>query len=374
MRVALVIAGPYPAHRGSQVLVSHLALGLRGRGHDVHVVSYGPRRGSRPGPRLRRLLLDAGLVARLWQLVRRDRIDVLHAHNYEAAIASLLVGRATGCPVVYHGHAPTPTSCRYASVRRARWMVRLGRLLDARCHGGPTSASWSATCWAQLRRGVRRLPACLDPALAPNELEPVARGTGEDGPVCYAGNLDPYQRLDFLLDSFTLVRAAEPSARLRLVSHPDARDHAARLTARGLGPGVEVIVAQSYAQVRDEVSRAAVVVSPRAEQSGFPMKLLTYLALGKAIVACSGSAKGLVDGVNARVVADGDTGAFAASVAGLLRDPGARERLGRAARRHVEDRAAWDAGLDRIEAIYRRVLAAGAGRLPSPPVPVAATE
>ena len=39
MRIALVIAGPYPAFRGSQVLVSHLAAGLRARGHQVHLVT-----------------------------------------------------------------------------------------------------------------------------------------------------------------------------------------------------------------------------------------------------------------------------------------------------------------------------------------------
>src|SRR4030095_14321005 len=104
IRVALVIAGPYPAFRGSQVLVAHLALGLHRRGHDVHVVSYGAARGERPGPRPVRLPRDAVLLARLWAVVRRGRIDVLHAHNYEAAIASLVVGRLAGCPAIYHGH------------------------------------------------------------------------------------------------------------------------------------------------------------------------------------------------------------------------------------------------------------------------------
>src|SRR4029077_9835489 len=105
MRIALVIAGPYPAFRGSQVLVSHLAAGLRQRGHQVHLVTYGPRRGPRPGPRPARLALDALLVARLWRTVRREKIEVIHAHNYEAGIAALLVGRATGRPVVFHGHS-----------------------------------------------------------------------------------------------------------------------------------------------------------------------------------------------------------------------------------------------------------------------------
>jgi 1,2-diacylglycerol 3-alpha-glucosyltransferase len=375
IRVALVIAGPYPAFRGSQVLVAHLALGLHRRGHDVHVVSYGAARGERPGPRPVRLARDAVLLARLWAVVRRERIDVLHAHNYEAAIASLVVGRATGRPVVYHGHSAHADELPlYVSRPGARrWMQRLGRLLDRQV---PRRADFCITVSEALEASLRRAGvaedalAALAPAPAPGELEPVAAGGGEDGLVCYAGNLDAYQRLEFLLESFARVHAMDPTARLRLVSHPDARDHAARLATRGLGAGVEVVLASSYAEVRAEIRRAAVAVSPRAERSGFPMKLLTYLALGKAIVACAGSAKGLVDGVTARVVADGDADAFAAAIGSLLHDPETRQRLGRAARRTVEDGKAWAAGLDRIESIYRRVLAGTRPVL----LPVTATE
>ncbi len=375
MRVALVIAGPYPASRGSQVLVSHLALGLRERGHAVHVVSYGARRGERPGPRAARVARDAVLLARLWRTVRREGVEVLHAHNYEAAIASLVVGRATGRPVVYHGHSAHADELPlYVSAPAARrWMGRLGRLLDAQV---PRRADFciavSEALAARLRRaGVAdQALVCLEPALAPGELEAAVPGGGDDGLVCYAGNLDAYQNLDFLLESFALVRAAEPAARLRLVSHPDAREHAARLARRGLAPGVDIVLARSYRQVRDELGRAAVAVCPRAERSGFPMKLLTYLAMGRAVVTCAGSAKGLADGRTARVVADGDAAGFAGAIVSLLRDPAERTRLGRAARRRVESRGAWDAGLERIESIYQRVLAGGRPVL----LPVTATE
>ncbi len=374
-RIALVIAGPYPALRGSQVLVSHLALGLRQRGHAVHVVSYGGRRGERPGPRPGRVARDALLLARLLAVVRRERIEVLHAHNYEAAIASLVVGRLTGTPVVYHGHSAHADELPlYATGRAAqRWLGRLGRLLDRQV---PRRADCCIAVSDALASALRRagVPGhrviALEPALAPGELEPAASNPGEDGLVCYAGNLDAYQRLDFLLASFALVRAGDATARLRLVSHPDAVGQGARLGARGLGPGVEIVLARSYAETRAELRRAAVAVSPRTERSGFPMKLLSYAALGKAIVACAGSAKGFVDGVGARVVADGDTGAFAAAIRELLHDRAARDRLGRGARRVVEDGAAWEAGLDRIESIYHRVLA---GRRPVL-LPVTATE
>jgi glycosyltransferase involved in cell wall biosynthesis len=95
------------------------------------------------------------------------------------------------------------------------------------------------------------------------------------------------------------------------------------------------------------------------------MKLLNYMAEGKAIVASAGSAKGLVDGRTARVVPDGDVGAFADAVVELLRDAGARRRLGLAARASVEDHALWANVLDRIEAVYHRVVA-GRGRRPVP--------
>jgi len=72
-------------------------------------------------------------------------------------------------------------------------------------------------------------------------------------------------------------------------------------------------------------------------------------------VASAASAKGLVDGVTGRVVADGDGEAFAAAIVALLRDRAERERLGVAARRAVESPDAWENGLDRIEEIYRQV-------------------
>jgi 1,2-diacylglycerol 3-alpha-glucosyltransferase len=379
MRIALVIAGPYPAFRGSQVLVSHLAAGLRQRGHEVSLVTYGPRRGERPGPRPTRLALDVLLVARLWRAVRRERIEVIHAHNYEAGIAALLVGRATGRPVVFHGHSALADELPlYASSSAGRrWMGGLGRLLDTQVpRRADGCVAVSEELGARLRRaGVREQAlACLEPAVAPAELDQDGGSAGSDGVVCYAGNLDAYQNLGFLLDSFARVRDAVPGARLVLVSHPDAREHARRLVARGPGAGVEIVLAGSYDEVRSHLRAAAVAVCPRTEHSGFPMKLLTYLATGRAVVACAGSAKGLVDGVTARVVPDGDVAAFAGAVISLLGDPDARVRLGRAGRRAVERGGAWERVLGRIESIYQQVLATGAGSRPAHAVAVTVTE
>ena len=357
MRIALVLAGPFPDLRGSQVLVRQLADGIRGRGHAVHLVTYGPVRPGRPGPRPGRLARDVALTWRLWRTVERAGIDVIHAHNYEAAVASLLVGRVTGRPVVYHGHnalaEELPLYFRGASARRlAR---RIGRLLDSHV---PRRADFCIAVTEDLgdmlrRRGVADDGvACIAPAVTPRAAASPPTPGGSSGLVCYAGNLDGYQNLELLLRSFALVRARVPGARLVLVTHaaPDPR-------LGSPGPGVEVVRAASYDEVRSRFDAADVAVCPRAERSGFPMKLLNYMAAGKPIVASAGSAKGIRDDVTGRIVPDGDEQAFAMAIVDLLQDPATRTRLGTAARRTVEDPRAWDSVLDRVESIYRRVLA-----------------
>ena len=360
MRVALVIAGPFPAFRGSQVLVGHLADGLRSRGHTVELVTYGTHLAERPGPGVGRLVLDAVLLGRLVVRIWRERIDVIHAHNYEAAIAGIVAARLTGRPLVYHGHCAMADELpTYVPPRWRRVAARVGRFLDEHV---PRRADFCIAVTddlgAHLRRvGVREdAVACIEPVAAPGELRPMELASG-DPLVCYAGNLDGYQNLVFLLTAFPRIRAAEPAARLVLVTHADAQANAARLMAGGLVAGVEIVQAASYDEVRTRLAEAAVAVSPRSERSGFPMKLLNYMAEGKAIVASAGSGKGLVDGVTARIVPDGDAEAFAAAVVALLRDADVRRRLGNAARASVEDPALWETVLDRIEGVYHRVVA-----------------
>ena len=360
MRVALVLAGPYPAVRGSQVLLQQLASGLGARGHAVDLVTYGTRDVRRQGPSVERVVRDALLTVRLWRVVRRAAVDVIHAHNYEAAIAGLVVARLTGRPLVYHGHnalaEELPTYFARRSLRRVAGVV--GAVLDAQV---PRRADFCIAVTEELGAMLRRRRvaevdlACISPVGDPADLQVAPSADRSTGRVCYAGNLDAYQNLDFLLRSFARVRLQVPRARLVLLTHAGVPADLERFGAAGTG--IEVVCAASYQEVRDRLADADVVVSPRAERSGFPMKLLNYMAAGKAIVASAGSAKSIVDGVTGRVVPDGDEVAFAAAIVALLRDAGARARLGAAARRAIEDGGAWESVLDRLENIYRSVTA-----------------
>jgi glycosyltransferase involved in cell wall biosynthesis len=84
-------------------------------------------------------------------------------------------------------------------------------------------------------------------------------------------------------------------------------------------------------------------------------KLLEFMALGKAVVAFD-LPETRVSGGDAVLYADGyTTKALASAVRGLITNAEMRESLGRAARRRVEDKLAWEHQVDAFLSVFDRV-------------------
>jgi len=403
-RIAIVAACPFPTLQGSQLLIRRLAEGLQARGHAVVVVAYAEgledaltgvpvrripaipgcrARGS--GPRAAKLLLDAALLAKVWRVVRDQRIEIIHAHNYEAALVGLAAGRLARVPVVYHSHnalaEELPTYFRGALARRAA--RALGALADREV---PRRADHCIAICHELVDFLRARGVGAVDLVAPGGSveEFPARSSGDVAAIrarfafgsrpllLYAGNLDGYQNVELLLGSIGRIRHVVPDALLVLATHAAPRSVRRVLAART--DGVRIVTAADFATVRDLLHAADVALCPRREWSGFPMKLLNYMAAGKAVVVSAGSAKAVRHGVNGWVVADGSARGYAAAILHLLRSPGLRAALGAAARRTVEDEYGWDRVLDQVEAIYASVLAARARAAVThaPPLPLRA--
>lgn len=387
-RVAIVAACPFPTLQGSQLLIRRLACGLKDRGHGVVVVTYAegldvelpgipvrraPRipgcraRGS--GPRPGKLVLDGVLLATVLRVLRRERIELLHAHNYEAALIGLVASRLVGIPLIYHSHnALAEELPTYFRSRLARRLARaLGALVDREV---PRRADHCIAICRELVdflrvRGVEEdAVRMITPGGSTEEFPPRSeaevaqmreRFGFERHPIMlYTGNLDRYQNLELLLGSIEGVRAEVPGALLVLATHTAPRDLPAALRRPPLG--VRLITTGDFATIRDLLQVADVAVCPRREWSGFPMKLLNYMAAGKAVVVSAGSAKAVQHAVNGWVVRENDTGTYARAIVQLLREPALRARLGAAARRTVEDEYRWDRVLDQVEATYHDVL------------------
>lgn len=392
IRIAVVAACPFPWPQGSQVLIDELAHRLALAGHEVHVVAYHlgqePRAGrayrlhripdldayakTESGPSPLKPVVDAMLAAKLAQVVKRHSIQVVHAHSFEAALAGYLVRAALGVPVVYHGHTgladELPTY--FNSPRARRWARRVGRVID---RGVPRHADLAI---AVSREMAALLAACgvagerielVPPGLEYPRHDLAERAQLERryglpaGPkVVFAGNLCGYQNLPVLWRAFAAVREHRPEAHLVVASHdPRVLELGERigLTRDAITP----IRDGEFDRMRDLLAVSDVAVSLSAMRFGFPIKLLNYMAAGRAIVAAEPSAKGLKHLDTAYLVPPHDSGAVADALLHLLGDGELRGRLGARARAHFEAEHLWPPLIERLGSLYGNLLAAPRG-------------
>ncbi len=382
LRIIEVAACPWPTTQGTQVHLRGLVRALVRRGHDVHVVTYHfgedlPDEGAtvhriprvpgydklRAGPSLAKPLLDALLLARLAQVVRRQRPDLIHVHNYEGPWAGYAVRMMTGVPVLYTAHNLMSDELHlYVEGRASKAAARaVASLLDRTV---PRLADRCVTISegavpALVARGVPpdRI-ACLPPAVHAEDLGPEPPSAAASPPrVVYTGNPDRYQDLGLLFAAMARVRQQRPDARLRVVSGADLAPCQAQAAALGLRDGAEFVRTASWSEVRAETVGARVAALPRGLCRGAPIKLLNYQGLARPVVACDGSAHGLTADMGIRVP-NGDVGAFARALLRLLDDPTLAGRMGRAARASILREFSWQSRVQRLESEFAHTIAA----------------
>jgi glycosyltransferase involved in cell wall biosynthesis len=375
-RVAVVAACPFPSLRGSQVLIRELAEHLAAAGHVVHVVTYPAAQHLVPVRRIaihrvanvpglatveplgwRKLVLDLLLAVLLYRVIRRERIQIVHAHNVEGPLVAWAIRCLTGVPVVYHAHnAPSDELPCYA---RSPWARRLmawaGALLDAllvRISDRAIALSDRLGAFLAARGAAGRVAVIPPGVSVPSGAARPLRRSGRPV-IAYAGNLDPYQDLPLLLAAFARVRRERPAARLVLITHGAAPRAAAQMAARLRGSdGVSVLVVATFAAALRHLAAADLVVCPRGSWSGFPIKVLNYMRLGLPIVQARGSAYSVTDGVSGVLFDDGDPGSLAHAMLTLADDRNLAARVAAQARRIAREQYGWPQVIERVLAVY----------------------
>ncbi len=389
-RIAMVVASPFPADHGTPGSIREMAEALAKSGHHVHIVTYHFGVGTLPkgvaihrlpdlgfgrhmvvGPTWQKPLLDGLMVFILCRVIRQESLELIHAHNYEGGLIGALASLCTRRPLVYHAvntmRDELPT---YNFLKPAILATSLARFLD---YWVPRLADRIIALSEDLARfllaqGIR--PECLqvippgidtrhfhgrNPAIMRQRYH-----VTQEKLVVYTGILDRFQRIDYLLEAMCLVVKHIADARLLLVVNlAKPRDLQAchmMLEALGLQGHVDIVALATFEELPLFLAAADVTVVCRPQCPGFPIKLLNYMAAGKAIVVSEGSAKGLRHMQQAFVVQDHDSRSLGQGILTLMQDPILAETLGRNAQHWVETHHAWPTLVPRIENVYTAAL------------------
>lgn len=314
-------------------------------------------------PLVRSGRFDLRAWGRLVRRIRRERIDVIHAHKFGSNAWAAVLGAVARVPVVVaHEH-----TWSYEGQPMRRFVDRevIARLSDA----------FIAVSREDRRRmieieridpddvlfvpnGIERLPAG-DRTTVRTEL-----GIPEDAPV--AGTvavMRPQKAVD------VLVRAAErllpefPNLQMLVVGGGFEKPRIEAMIEE-LGIGANVRLLGFRADIPDFLAALDVaVVSSRFE--GSPLSVMEYMDAGKPVVATRvGGVPDLIEhGEHGLLVEPDDPEGLAAGVAELLRDPDRAAWMGERGRERRQ--AEFDIALvaERFEQLYERLHAAsGRGR------------
>ncbi|MFD5098978.1 glycosyltransferase [Streptomyces albidochromogenes] len=302
-----------------------------------------------PGPHL------PGEVVTAARLVRQSRPHVVHAHSAKAGLAGRLALRGR-VPTVFQPHAWSFEAVRGREAAlalaweryAARWASRTLCVSETERRTGEQAGI--AARWSVIRNGVD-LGHFRPGEGADRAGLPLLSGVPAGAPlVVCVGRLCRQKGQDVLLRAWR--RVAVPGARLVLVGDgPDGE----RLRADA-PPGV--LFAGASRDTRPWFHAADVVVLP-SRWEGMALAPLEAMACGTPVVLTDvgGARESLPPGQEAHcLVPPEDPAALATALTALLRDPGLRASLGRAARAHTRSARDVRESAAAVSDLYRELL------------------
>jgi glycosyltransferase involved in cell wall biosynthesis len=171
---------------------------------------------------------------------------------------------------------------------------------------------------------------------------------GNEPIIMFVGNFKPWHGLELLIDGFHRVASTNSTAKLILVGDGSLRSEIEE-KVKALGLETRVIFAGRvpHEEVIDllRIAQIAVMTHPpsQAAMSGTPMKLLEYMAAGKAIIAPSlpNIESILTQDQTGYMVPPNDVEALACAIRNLLDNETLRAKIGKAAQERALKSHSW---------------------------------
>ena len=360
---------------GSVVQMFELARGLARRGHRVAVVS---RPDGDVGDRCRaegipffafrfRHEFDLASARGLARLFEERSVDVVHVHKgiaHSAALFATLFSRKRPILVVNRG-----VSFPLDAASGLKYRFRLDAVVTVcedikrvvvKSAGVPPEKIHVVYAGVDLVR--------FDPAKADGARIRRAWGIGAGERLLLQVGARNWKGWRDLVSAAALLAPDFPNLKTAIVAcKDDAEKDRVSAFAREKGIGERVLPIEFRADMPDVLAAADVVADLSYEGLGITGTIREAMALGRPVVASAagGNPELVEDGASGLLVPPRDPAAAAAAVRRLLTDTWQTARLAAAGRERVVKGFSTEVRLDRIEALYRRLIAGRSTRAAS---------
>lgn len=379
MNILFLAPQPFFSERGTPIAVNLVLQELSDRGDRVDVltyhlgedVSYGGIqlyrtrnlpfiRQVQPGFSLKKVICDFLMVLQVLPMVWRGNYQIVHAVE-EAVFIALLIKWLFGIPYVYdmdsalsqqmldrYPVAFKPFAFLLAFAERVA--IRNAKAVVPVCDALSDQVEKYKPQKVHILRDVSLLPDTS--GVIPENLRVTL---GIEGPLLmYVGNLESYQGIDLLLESFALALKINMTASLVIIG--GKAQHIANYQEKArkldIGERVHFLGPKPLNQLANYLGQADILVSPRVKGNNTPMKVYSYLDSGKALLATRLPTHTQVLNNQVALLEEPSPRTFSRGVLRLLEDKRLRRELGLAGKRLVREQHSREAFRNSLNTLY----------------------
>lgn len=379
MNILFIAPQPFYQNRGTPIAVKLLAQTLGEQGHSVHLLVFHEGeeislpnvtihrsaslpgiRDIKPGLSLKKLICDFFVFFKAIRLLRNGSFNLVHAVE-EAVFMALALKFIFRIPYVYDMDSLMSLQLveKYPSLHLLRrgmeWLEK---------KAVQNSSGTIAVCRALEDTARKFAPSNLivrleDITLLTDEAEEqdsLRQRLGIPGTMLmYVGNLEKYQGIDLLIESFREALDTTAAAYLVIIggSQDDILFYQQRVEQLSMEGRVFFCGQRPVEMLGSYLSQADILVSPRIQGNNTPMKIYSYLDSGKAVLATKlPTHTQVLDDSIACLVAPEKT-SMAAGIITLVNNAELRENLGTRARERVKSEYSLPVFKKKVAAFYQ---------------------
>lgn len=298
------------------------------------------------------------LVTQLAGLLRRERVDVVHSHNWTSYYPAVVAARLAAVPWVVHGEHGRETAERSDRRLRAKRLLAAG--VSRFVAVSPEISQILVEDWRIRMERIAYIPNGVDLDRFRPDL-PRHAGVGEFGfpqgaqVVLIVGGIRPVKDHATLVRAVAQVVTLRPLTRLLIVGTDygaGLKEELARLAAT-LGIREAVRFAGIRHDTPELLALSDVYVNSSVSE-GMSNTILEAMATGKPVVATAvgGNSELVADGETGLLVPAGDPTGLARGIEQVLSDAELATRMGRAGRARVERRHRMERMVAEYENLY----------------------
>ena len=379
MRVLILAPHPFYQERGTPIAVDLLIQALTERGDDVDLLTFHEGvdhtyerfriyrirplpavNNIRPGISAKKVYCDIFLFFRFIGLMRKNKYDMVHAVE-ESAFMALLVCPLSRTPFVYDIDSSMSTQLvdkwpllkpLYPVLKFFESLpVRYAKAVVPMCHVLAEEAAKHRDNNIVVLKDV----SLVGQQAIPGKVEDLRSELGLSGNiVMYIGNLESYQGIDLLLQSFLLVSQQRADVSLVIIGgmEEDIEKYQELVLKMGLAEQVYLLGSRPVGQIGDYLVQADILVSPRTQGLNTPMKVYSYLDSGVAVLATRLSTHTQVMNDDIAMLAEPDSDDFSKALLKLLADKELRIQLAAAAKKTMQSEHSYTEFRQKVHDLY----------------------